>query len=277
MKIIESYFVAPDHQRLYYQFHQSSKQKAVLVFVHGLNEHSGRYQNPVQHFAKKNFSIYLFDHRGHGKSDGLTSHIDDFSTYIKDLNEFMRWVKAREKKSPIFMIGHSMGGQIVLNYLAQYNPPISGFLTSSANIEIAIKIPWLKKKAAFFLSKYFPKLALTNEIDPLWISRDSEVVNEYKKDPLVSKKTTLGLLVSMMTNQNKIYELASKIKIPGFMMHGGDDQICAPEGSLKFFEQISHKNKKIKIYDHFFHEIFNEIGKEQVFSDMEEWINQRLS
>lgn len=276
MKVIESFFVSPDQHRLYYQVYSQPHPKAVLIFVHGLNEHSGRYKHPVKYFSKANYTIYLFDHRGHGKSDGLRSYVDNFSTYLKDLNEFVRWVKAREKKAPIFMIGHSMGGQILLNYLAKYKPKINGFLTSSANIQIAIKIPYLKKKIALFLSRYIPKFALPNEIDPKWISRDPDIVSEYKNDPLVSSKTTLGLIAEMITNQDRIFELPEMISIPAFMMHGGDDQICAANGTKLFFDKLAAKDKKIKIYDHYFHEIFNEIGKEEVFAEMEAWLNDHI-
>lgn len=276
----ESYFKTFDHHRLYFQFCRpkdaAGPGKPVLIFVHGLNEHVGRYANPVNYFEKKGYGIYLYDQRGHGKSDGLRSFVDDFSVYQKDLHAFTEHVRSQEKKRKIFMVGHSMGGQVLINYLAHYKPVISGFITSSANIRVALTIPWIKKMLAFKLSALIPKMSLPNEIDPKWISRDPEVVRAYKKDPLVSKNITISLAAALIRNQEKIIGLASQIKIPALILHGGDDHICAREGSEEFFHHLKSTDKDLKIYDGFYHEIFNEFGKEEVFADMEAWLAKHL-
>lgn len=272
----ESYFKSHDHHRLYYQVFKPQKTKGLLLFVHGLNEHSGRYSNPVHFFLKKGYTIYLFDHRGHGKSDGQRSYVNDFETYLKDLDEFTLFVAQKEKRKKMFMVGHSMGGQIVLNYLGKCENLLSGFITSSANIEMAMPVPWVKKFLALHLSRFFPTLSLTNEIDPKWISRDSSVVRAYKSDPLVSKNITVKLASEIIRNQERLMPLASRIRIPALMMHAGDDRICSPRGSEQFFEKLSSKDKTLIIYDKFYHELFNEFGKEKVFKDMETWLMKHL-
>lgn len=272
----EAYFQSHDQNRLYYQKWTpvSSGKKPVLIFVHGLNEHSGRYQNPVDFFLKKGFSIYLFDQRGHGRSDGLRSYVQDFNHFMRDLDEFVAYVSSKELGKPLFLIGHSMGGQVVLNYISVYKHHLSGAIVSSPNVRVAMKIPPLKKTAAQALGKVFPKLTLANEIDPKWVCRDHQVVREYKKDTLVSKKTTLKLLLEILRNQEKIMSLAERIQLPLFMMHAGADEITSPVGTQEFFEKVPGKNKELKIYEGFYHELFNEIGKEEVFEDMERWIKK---
>lgn len=276
MKPFESYFKSHDHHRLFYQEWKAKPAKGVLIFVHGLNEHSGRYGNPVRYFVKQGYTLYLFDQRGHGKSDGLRSHVDHFDSYLKDLDEFTRFAALREKGKKIFMVGHSMGGQVVLNYVGRLKPPLAGFITSSANIRVAVKIPWLKKYLGLNLVRFLPRFHLEGEIDPQWISRDPEVVRDYKRDPLVSKKMTLGLITELIKNQRTLLNLAPKVKIPGFLMHSGDDHICAKEGTEAFFKKMGAKDKKLKIYDGFYHELFNEYGREEVFRDMEEWLKRHL-
>ncbi|MDO8520431.1 MAG: lysophospholipase, partial [Deltaproteobacteria bacterium] len=256
------------------QVWKGEKDKPVLIFVHGLNEHSGRYSNPIGYFSKRGYTIYAFDQRGHGKSDGLRSFIDDISTYLKDLNAFTEDVRKAEKGKRIFMVGHSMGGQVLINFLARYAPPIAGFVTSSANIRMALKIPWFKKLMALKLARFIPRFALPNEIDPKWISRDAEVVRAYKRDPLVSKNITLGLACALMRNQEKIIGLARRIKIPALILHAGDDHICDAKGSEEFFHHLKSDDKDLKIYEGFYHELFNEFGKEEVFSDMQIWIEK---
>ncbi|MBI2340532.1 MAG: lysophospholipase [Deltaproteobacteria bacterium] len=278
MKPFESYFKSHDHHRLFYQEWKGEmgKAKGVLIFVHGLNEHSGRYSNPVRYFSKRGYTLYLFDQRGHGRSDGLRSHVDSFGHYLKDLDEFTRFVAGREKGKKIFMVGHSMGGQIVLNYVARGGTPLAGFVTSSANIQVALNIPWLKRKLALGLSRFVPRLNLAGEIDPKWISRDPEVVRAYKRDPLVSKKISLKLIAELLANQEKLPALAPKVRIPGLLLHAGDDHICAREGSEAFYKKMGSKDKQVKIYDGFYHELFNEFGKEEVFGDMEKWLARHL-
>ena len=268
----ESSFKSFDQTRLYFKRLRGDPQKPVLIFVHGLNEHSGRYANPIRYFGKKGYTLCLFDQRGHGKSDGLRSFVGDFSSYVKDLQLFTELVRKEEKGKKIFMVGHSMGGQVLINYLAKVKPPVDGFITSSANIRMALNIPWLKKMLAFKLSGLFPNLSLPNEIDPKWISRDTEVVRAYKKDPYVSKNITLKLAAALMQNQEKIMGMAAHIAIPALILHAGDDHICAKEGSAEFFHRLKSDDKDFKIYDGFYHELFNEYGKEEVFRDMEEWM-----
>jgi len=257
---VDTYFKAHDHHRLYYESIHPKKSSAILVLIHGLNEHIGRYAHVVDYF-KDQYTIYLFDHRGHGRSDGIRSHVEDFNHYIKDLNEFMKMVAENEGKQKIFMIAHSLGGQVLLNYLKKYRkPPISGIVTSSANIRIKLKINPIKKYLGLKLADHAPRLKLPSDIDPKWISHDPKVVEEYKNDPLVGKKISVKLASEIIKNQEKIMELAPKIKIPALMLHGGDDHICDQNGTVEFFENLGSKDKELKIYPGMYHEIFNNLG-----------------
>lgn len=268
----DSYFKSHDQHRLFYQAHRPQKSKAVVILVHGLNEHIGRYDHVVATLTK-NFTVYLFDHRGHGRSDGVRSHVTSFCEYCDDLHEFVTLVKKTEKKAKVFIIGHSMGGQVLLNYLHNYpKDGIVGFITSSANIRVGIQIGALKKYLGYKLSQHFPKVKLPNDIDPKWISRDKDIVALYKSDPLVSKTISVRLATEILDNQEKLMDFSSKIKIPALMLHGGDDRICDPKGTEEFFERLGTKDKSLKIYDGMYHEIFNEIGREGVIDDVNTWL-----
>lgn len=276
LKCDESYFKSSDHHQLFYQSFTVPDPKAVLIFVHGLNEHSGRYENPVKYFREKGYSLYLYDHRGHGKSEGARSHVTHFSEYFDDLDSFVKFVAREEKGHALFLIGHSMGGQIAVNYAARHKTPLAGLVTSSANIEMAVKIPWIKRVVGLNLAKVLPRLPLGNEIDTRLISRDTRVVEAYLKDPLVSPKITVKLAAEIIANQEHIYDLPSKIKLPTLMMHGGHDEICHPDGTRKFFEKLASTDKTLKIYEPCYHELFNELNKEHVFRDMEKWFDERI-
>lgn len=272
---IESYFKGHGTHRLYYESVSPKNPRAVLILVHGLNEHIGRYEHVVD-FFKQHYTVYLFDQRGHGQSDGIRSHVDSFDEYVEDLSEFVKLVHKKEGKKKIFLLGHSMGGQIVVNYLARHpEAPLAGFITSSANLRVKIKVHPLKKIAGLKLARYFPKYMLNNEIDPGLISRDKKVVEKYKVDPMVSKKVSVRLIAEMFANQQDLIPKADKIQLPGFLMHGGEDGISDKNGTVDFYERLAAKDKTLKVYEGMYHEIFNEIGYESVLKDVDAWIKNR--
>lgn len=271
----ESTFKGFDGTELFYQVWGQKKPKATLVFVHGLNEYSGRYQNPIQYFHSKGYTLYLYDHRGHGKSDGVKSFAHEFSDFEKDLDIFVKLVSEREMGKK-FLIAHSLGGQIALNYLGHFSNKLSGFVTSSPNIEVGFRVWAIEKWIAGLIGKISPKISLPNNVSPRYISRDREVVKAYVNDPYVRKTITVNLAQEILKNQETIHDLAPKINLPALMLHAGADKICSPHGSKKFFENLASKDKDLKIYEGFYHEIFNEIGKEQVFRDMEDWLEKHL-
>lgn len=276
IKKSESYFKAKDQHRLYFECYKPQTSHGVVILVHGVNEHVGRYEHVVDALTRK-FTVYLFDHRGHGRSDGVRSHVESFSSYSDDVHEFVNLVKSSEKSQPIFIIGHSMGGQVVLNYLYRFpQEGLAGFITSSANIRVGMKIGPIKKFFGYKLSEHFPKAKLPNDIDPKWISRDKSVVAKYKSDHLVGKTISVRLATEILDNQNEIMAFAAKIKIPALMLHGGDDRICDPKGTEEFFELLASRDKTLKIYKGMYHEIFNEIDCEEVIDDVCDWLEKRV-
>lgn len=271
----ESYFKTHDRLRLYYERHEAKRPKAILAFVHGLNEHSGRYQHVVEHFTDA-YTCYFFDLRGHGRSDGERAYVKNFDEFVKDVAEYLKLIRSENKTDKIFLVAHSLGGQIALNYLGQYaDTELAGFITSSANIRIGWKINPIKKALCLKLSQYLPKIRLPREVDVNYISHDAEVVKAYTSDPLVNQSITLSLAKAALLNQDTILSLAPKIKLPALMMHAGDDHICACSGSEDFFKKLASKDKTLKIYPGFYHELFNEIGKEEVFRDIHAWLDKR--
>ena len=272
----QDYFDVGGVTKLFWQSWTVANPKAVLVFVHGMAEHSGRYEFPVQYFVKKKYTVYAFDLRGHGQSEGRRVYADSFDDFVNDLGIFLKRVRNRESGKKIFLIGHSFGGQIVLNYGLQAPDFISGILVSSPNIRIKMPIAFYKLLLAKTLSLLVPTLTLGNDLDPRLVSHDPLVVRDYQQDPNVIKKITVRLAHVMMANQPWLLKMAHRFKLPCFLMHAGDDKICCPSGTEEFFENIPIKDKKLKIYQGLYHELFNEIDRETVFKDMEGWIEKRL-
>lgn len=274
---MEQTFSGEDGTPLYYRSWGSRPSKAGLAFVHGLAEYSDRYRNAADYFTGRGFSVYAFDLRGHGKSGGRKNDAATFEQLLGDLERFLQ--KASEEEGgKIFLVGHSFGGQLVLNYAAsrRTGDRIGGVIASSPNIRVAVGISKAKIWAAGFLSRCAPRFSLANEIDASFLSHDPDVVRAYIDDPLISKKITARLGHLILENQKRLPVLASSLRTSCLLMHGAEDRICSPEGTRDFFSKIPIEDKQLVIYEGFYHELFHEIGKERVFHDMEGWIQRHL-
>lgn len=276
-------FEGADGMRLFYQVWKPlmviDSALPALVFIHGMAEHSDRYQFPVQYFTERGYTAYAMDLRGHGKSGGRKAYADSLDQLIEDIDLFVRMVARREEGKKLFLIGHSFGGQLVLNYAIRprhHLKYLSGIIVSSPNIRLRLKVPKIKRVLAPILSRYIPRLALGNELDPALVCRNEEVVQAYRRDKRVLKKITTRLANEILSNQEDLEDLAKKIRTPCLLMHAGDDKICCPEGTRDFFGKIPIRDKKLIIYDGFYHELFNERERERVFKDMEAWIEKKM-
>ncbi|MEW4466656.1 lysophospholipase [Parasphingorhabdus sp. JC815] len=250
--------------------------KAVIILAHGYDEHSGRYSYFAEHCVKNGFVVYALDHWGHGKSDGQSGFIPDFSVYLDGLDALIEQVPANQKRLPMILVGHSLGGLIAATYLLNNQSRFAAAVLSGPAIkatqEPSIIMRWLSK----FLSRVAPTLGVL-ALDANGISRDTEVVADYLADPLVSgSKISARLAAEMMVQMEKIQSEAAKITIPLMLLHGENDSLTAPEGSVFLHERISSDEKKLKIYPELFHEVFNEPEKDLVLSDMTDWIKRTI-
>ena len=262
--------------RLFYQRWRAPQPKATLLIVHGLGEHSSRYSFPVEYFVPLGFTIYGFDHRGHGQSDGPRAYAPNLRVFLEDIRHVLALVQKEEKDRPVFIVAHSFGGQLAANYGLSYPNGQKGIIFSSPNIGLAMPVPPLKAFLGRRLASLFPQFLVTNEIDPAWVSRDPEVVEAYREDPMVCKQISLKLADLILENQNNLIGWAPQFKAPALFMHGGADKVCSPEATRTFYKHAGSTDKALKVYKGYFHEIFNDIGREVVFKDMETWIRERL-
>ena len=277
MKHLEGKFKGRKDLSLYYQsWLPAQGPKAILLVVHGFAEHSGRYMNIVNHFVPKGYAVYGLDHRGHGRSEGLRGYVERFSYYLDDLKTFFDIVRSEHDDAKVFIVGHSMGGAIATAYAVEHQDEFDGLILSGAglkmsNCSLRMLVPLVR-----ILSMLLPKMGITF-IDVSTISRDEDVVEAYVNDPLVywgKIRARLGGELAMVM-QKLPYQMP-EIVLPILIMHGTADRLVDPEGSRLLYEKVSSEDKTLKLYNGFYHEIFNEPGREQVSKDMEGWLNTRL-
>lgn len=276
MRHDEGFFEGFDGTKLYYQsWKPEGRSKAVVLVVHGLVEHSGRYMNVVNQLVPSGYAVYALDHRGHGKSEGERAHVNSFDEFIEDLKCFVDLVKRREKRKKIFMLGHSMGSLITMLYVAKYPEGISGVVLSGTGARPG-KVSPIVKALLSLIAKIAPKAKFALPWDPSFISRDEKVVGNYVNDPLVSKKASARLLAEVYYNTFKAAQEAAKIKVPCLIQVGGADVAFDPESHKELYDIIAAEDKTLKVYEGYRHEVYNEVGKEVPLRDLEEWLEKHI-
>lgn len=260
------------------QWQPTNESKAVVIIVHGLAEHSGRYSHVAEFLTHKGYAVDTFDLRGHGQSEGTPRiFINSFDEYLTDLDQFLDRVRQRHSGKPIFLLGHSMGGTVVSLYCTTRQPIINGVILSAPTLKISDDISPFLIKISGLLGRLFPKLK-TIKLDSSAISRDPEVVKWYDTDPL-NYRGGIPARLGAEFNQAiiRIQGLMEKLSLPLLILQGTADRLSDPEGSKQLYSRASAKDKTLKLYDDLYHEVLNEPEKEQVLTDIVQWLNTHIS
>ncbi|CDN09798.1 Lysophospholipase; Monoglyceride lipase; putative [Richelia intracellularis] len=279
MKHHEGTFDGVKFVNLYYQnWHPQGQTRAILIIIHGLGGHSGLYANIINHLIPKNYAVYSFDLRGHGQSPGQRGYINSWDDFRQDLQAFVQLITNQQGEKPYFLLGHSLGGVIVLDYILHF-PQIARELKGAIALAPSIGkvgIPGWKLLLGKFLSRIFPSFSLSTGMKADAASRDEKVVAAYIQDPLRHTRGTARLATEYLQTVAAIRERVSDIHTPLLIMHGGADTIAQLEGSLEFFHQVTFADKQWREYPETYHEIQSDINYPEVLKDMEDWLEQHL-
>lgn len=247
--------------------------KGIVVLVHGLNEHCGRYDHVVSKLNDWGYSVYRYDNRGHGRSGGRRGYIDDFQLFIDDADLIVDRAKAENPGKPVFMLGHSMGGFITACYGVKYKNKLAGQILSGPP---TIIMPTVEPLVDFdYKSQSLTMIpnSLGNDV-----SRDPAVVKAYAEDPLNLKEFTMMLMGEIFIRGMKwLIEKTPSYDYPCLILHGGDDKIVTPDSSRSFYNKIASTDKELKIYSGLYHEIMNEPEKNIVLEDgIHSWLETHI-
>ncbi len=249
------------------------KPRAIILLAHGLGEHISRYDNLINNLVPKGYAVYGLDHEGHGKSEGQRIYVDRFQIYLDDLKTFYDMVRKDNPNDKIFLLGHSMGGLIATAYTLQHQQELAGLIVSAPLLKAGDSVSGGTIMAARVLSAIVPRMGVQS-LDSTYLSRDKAVVEAYDKDPLVYRgKITARLGSEMFSTMTKIEPQMASITLPVLIMQGSADKLVSHEGSKTLYEKAGSKDKTLKIYDGFYHEIFNEQERARVFADLDAWLD----
>ena len=271
---------ATDNQyRLFQVVHHSRNwvsPKALLIF-HGIGEHGGRYLHFPNFLRNDVDAVVVHDHRGHGRSDGVRGYIPYFDRYAEDAALVVRRVDALLKErfgsSELHLLGHSMGGLVALRLVLNYPKlPLKSVTLSAPALGVKVEIPAAKQLLAHIMSRVWGSLQLNNEIDLAALSHDPEVAKAIMRDRWMHVKGTPRLYTEMLRAISDTLERTSEIDLPLQMLLPGDDRLVDSEVATRYFERLSTERKRLCRYPGFFHESFNEVGKELAFADLRKWL-----
>jgi alpha-beta hydrolase superfamily lysophospholipase len=277
MQHIEGNFIGVRNTNMYHQaWLPEGDPKAVLLIVHGLGEHSGRYMNVVNHFVPLGYAAYALDHIGHGKSGGKREIVKEFEDFTGTLTIFCQMVSGWQPGVPVFLLGHSLGGLIVSYYLLDHQAYFKGAVISAPAIKISESITPFTITLGRVMAKLLPGMGLLG-LDASTICRDPQVVSAYVDDPLVfHAKTPACLAAVVLDGMLRVNTEAEEIKLPFIVLQGSDDKLVDPRGAQTLYDGASSKDKTIKMYPGLYHEVFNEPERAQVLADVESWLAAHL-
>lgn len=252
--------------------------RAGVLIVHGYADHGGRYDEVSRRLAGLGLAVMAMDYRGHGQAGGRRGHCQRFAEFLDDFQDGLARVRNALGGRPLVVLAHSHGALIALRYLCDPERSAAGVaavVLSSPFLGLALKVPPAKILVSRLASRIIPGLTLQNGIDPATISHDPGVVKERGLDPLCHHVATARWFTEATAAQEFVAANASRLTIPSLWLLAGDDRI-ADAGTAKHVYAHAGGEKKLHIYDGFFHEVFNESERARVFADLETWISSRF-
>lgn len=262
---------------LFWQAWLPQEPRAAVVLIHGFGEHSGRYGNVVNTLVPAGIGVWALDHRGHGRSQGLQGHVDCFLDYVEDVHTFYKEIVEKQGGVlPHFVLGHSMGSIIAMNYVSMYSVGLSGCVLSGTGAASPVSAGKTAQAAASILSRIAPRARIKFPLPPEFISRDPEAVAAYKADPLVHAKVSFRLAREMAKALATGVAGIQGLDLPILIQCGSADESFS--GQQDLYDSLQAGDKTLRIYQGLKHEVYNELeeGRRIVLADLLDWLLKHM-
>lgn len=261
---------------LHYRGWEAAAPSAILLIAHGLAEHGGRYEATGRALAAGGVSTWALDQRGHGRSGGQRGHAGRFDVFLEDLDRFRTSVRDRsDPAAPLFLLGHSMGGLVVLRYLEEHPGACRGAVVVSPWLGTAVAVPEWKTALAAVLTRVAPALPFRAGIPAESLSHDPAVVAAYRTDPLVHDIITPRLFSEVRTAMARAFERADRIRDPVLFLLAGSDRIVDTGRSRAFTQRVRGAEVEVLVQDGAYHELLNEPEAGRYVMRILDWIGSR--
>ena len=266
-------FSGCDGTPLFYQawLPRLSRPRAVLVNLHGLGDHSGLYPTLAGHFPARGIALYAYDMRGNGRSPGQRAYLRSWDEYRGDLHSFVELVREWETGSPLFLLGNSLGGLVVLDYALHRPGGLAGVAAAAPPIG-KLGVPPVLMVLGRAMSRIIPRFSLQVGMDLTGLARDPAVVQAVVSDPLFHRRGTARLSTEVTAAIARVHALAGNLSVPLLILHGSADRMVPPDGSREFFAKVRFPDREFQEYPGAYHGLFADTGYQQVLQDLEHWM-----
>ena len=262
---------------LYYQawLPTQARPRAVIVNLHGLGDHSGLYPNLASHFPARAVALYAFDMRGNGRSPGQRAYLGSWKEYRGDLEAFVGRVREWEPGLPLFLLGNSLGGLVVLDYVLHQPGQVEGVI-AAAPVLGDVGVPPVLMALGRVMSRVLPRFSLNVGMDLTGLAREPSVVEAVLADPLFHRRGTARLSTEVTAAIDRVQHLAGTLSVPLLILHGSADRMVPPDGSRTFFAKVRFPDREFREYPDAYHCLFADLGFEAVLGDLEGWIDRHI-
>lgn len=247
----------------------------VICLVHGIGEHSSRYDDWAKRFVSNNIALLAFDQRGHGQSGGKRGVIPSYETLLDDIDILLLECEKLFPNIPIILYGHSMGGGEVLNHLLNRERIYKGVISTSPWLVAQQSPSKLLMPVVGLCKRLFPNLSLKTKLNPDLLSRDSNVGKDYMNDPLVHPMVSFRLFYEAYQRGYSLLNNKSKITRPLLLLHGSSDLITSHLASQKFAANAGDLCQ-FHLFEGAFHELQNDFCKDEAFDLILTWIHKNV-
>jgi alpha-beta hydrolase superfamily lysophospholipase len=262
---------------LYYRhWFPHDRPKATVGIVHGLGSHSGAFSALAIALTEAGYGVYGLDLRGHGRSLGQRGYIQRWVELREDLHCFQRFIQEQVPHQPSFLLGHSLGAIIVLDYALYYPETLAGAIAMAPAIG-PVGVSPLKLAIGRILSWVWPQFTLDTGIPEKSGTHDPAVLAIYAEDPLRHTKGTARLASEFLQTTQRLRTQLPGLQVPLLLLQGSADVVALPEGSRQLFQQIRLMDKEYREYPGSYHDLQNDTCAQQVAVDIIHWLNQHIS
>lgn len=273
--MIEEDFTSSGGVRIHMRGWQPDGQpKAVVVICHGVNSHGGQHAWTAEQLIARGFAVYAVDLRGRGQSEGERFYVEDIADYVADIGGLIAIAKERHPGLPVYLLGHSAGGVVSCTYALDHQDQIDGLICESFAFQVPA--PGFVLSAIKGLSHVAPHLGVLT-LHMKDFTRDPAALAQLEADPLTKGETQPAATVAALVRADeRLARSFDQITLPVLILHGTDDKATVCKGSEFFHEHAGAADKSLKIYQGHYHDLLNDLGKDEVLADIASWIEARL-
>ena len=274
----EGRFAGWDGSSLYYQAWTPSESppRGVLVNLHGLGDHSGLYPNLAGYIPARGMALYAYDMRGNGRSPGQRAYLRSWQEYRDDLKAFVARVREWEGERPLFLLGNSLGGLVVLDYALDHAVGLAGVIAAAPPLG-RLGVPPVLMALGRLMSRVVPRFSLQVGMDLAGLARDPSVRETVLADPFFHRRGTARLSTEVTAAIARVHERVADLSVPVLILHGAADRMVPPEGSRSFFAKLRGPDREFREYPEAYHALFADLNHAEVLGDLERWLEAHIS